>query len=106
VWLGARERAGRPAEDRNRDHDHDGHEHRDGVTVPAPSQGGADERAATPQRTAPRTTRARSVPAFRACDRNVTARVGSTSCAFAENVFWAYWHAWQTGASTFAAYTR
>jgi hypothetical protein len=40
---------------------------------------------------------------FRACDANIGAKVGTTSCEFAQNVFWSYWYAWEAGESTFTA---
>jgi hypothetical protein len=30
-------------------------------------------------------------PAFVHCDQNIQAKAGTTSCSFAENVFWTYW---------------
>jgi|SRR6188472_51352 len=40
-----------------------------------------------------------------ACDQNITAKVGTTSCPFALNVFWAFWHAREAGQSKFVAYS-
>jgi hypothetical protein len=30
-------------------------------------------------------------PSYRSCDPNIEARVDTTTCAFAQNVFWVYW---------------
>lgn len=33
----------------------------------------------------------RDAPQYRACDPNIDARVDTTTCTFAQNVFWVYW---------------
>ncbi|MBI5103623.1 MAG: hypothetical protein HZB46_01285 [Solirubrobacterales bacterium] len=45
-----------------------------------------------------------SASRWRACDANVRARRGTTSCAFALNVFYGYWRAARRGQERFAAY--
>ena len=43
-------------------------------------------------------------PAFVACDPNIRAKVGTTTCAFAQNVFYEYWYSWNYAElSAFAA---
>jgi hypothetical protein len=39
------------------------------------------------------------------CDANVRAKIGTTSCAFAENVFYSYWKARQAGDDSFKVYS-
>ncbi|HMJ36777.1 MAG TPA: DUF3761 domain-containing protein [Baekduia sp.] len=39
------------------------------------------------------------------CDTNIKARVGTTSCAFAENVFYGFWRALEQGDDGFRAYS-
>jgi hypothetical protein len=39
------------------------------------------------------------------CDRNIWARRGTTTCSFAQNVFYGYWQAQERGAQTFRAYS-
>lgn len=39
------------------------------------------------------------------CDPNIKARVGTTSCAFAENVFYGFWRALEQGDDGFRAYS-
>ncbi len=80
------------------------------VTVEAPAPVPVVE--ATPTATPARTPvaevgkRTRPAPAaLRSCDRNITARIGTTSCEFAQNTFWAYWHAHQAGETTLTAYS-
>ena len=54
----------------------------------------------------PRTHRARRTSAGRkACDANVTVKVGTTSCAFGENVFYGFWRAQHDGDDSFDAYS-
>ena len=68
-------------------------------------------RAAVRRRAAARRSATARAPAagtagFAACDQNISARRGSTSCAFASNVFWAYWYFTTTGQGTrFTAYS-
>lgn len=33
----------------------------------------------------------RDAPKYRACDPNIEARIDTTTCAFAQNLFWVYW---------------
>lgn len=42
---------------------------------------------------------------WKSCDQNIRARIGTTSCGFAENVFYRFWRASQLGDDTFAAYS-
>jgi hypothetical protein len=42
---------------------------------------------------------------WRSCDANIRAKIGTTSCAFAENVFYGYWRAAQAGDDAFQAYS-
>ena len=60
-----------------------------------------------PHRTARRRERrTASIPAARkACDANVQVKTGTTSCAFGENVFYAFWRAQDQGDDAFAAYS-
>jgi hypothetical protein len=47
-----------------------------------------------------------STASFTACDQNISAKNGTTSCAFAENVFWEYWYFTTSGQGTrFTAYS-
>src|SRR4051794_35676569 len=47
-----------------------------------------------------------STASFTACDPNISAENGTTSCAFAENVFWEYWYFTTSGQGTrFTAYS-
>jgi len=41
---------------------------------------------------------ASAAPAFVSCDPNIEAKAGTTSCPFAENVFWSYWTSGQSTA--------
>jgi hypothetical protein len=41
----------------------------------------------------------------RACDANITVKVGTTSCAFGENVFYGFWKAQDQGDDAFEAYS-
>jgi hypothetical protein len=74
---------------------------------PAPSVAPAtttktSDRTPTPRR------RKRSVSAsagFTSCDANVRVKVGTTSCAFGQNVFYGFWKAEDEGDDTFKAYS-
>jgi hypothetical protein len=62
--------------------------------------------AARPRSASTPTAPASSGGAFTACDRNISAKTGATSCAFAENVFWEYWYFTTSGQGTrFTAYS-
>jgi hypothetical protein len=47
----------------------------------------------------------RTASAMRTCDANITARRATTSCRFAENVFYGYWKAQDQGDDAFTAYS-
>jgi hypothetical protein len=38
----------------------------------------------------------RDAPSYRSCDPNIEARVDTTTCGFAQNVFWVYWTSGET----------
>jgi hypothetical protein len=63
----------------------------------------------TAEPTAKKSTKARSkahaASARRKCDANITAKRATTSCRFAENVFYGYWKARDQGDDAFAAYS-
>jgi hypothetical protein len=42
---------------------------------------------------------------MKSCDVNIRARIGTTSCAFAENVFYSFWNALEAGDDAFTAYS-
>jgi hypothetical protein len=50
---------------------------------------------------------ARQVPRkrYKNCDGNIRARIGTTSCAFAQNVFYGFWEATRAGDDAFRAYS-
>jgi hypothetical protein len=60
------------------------------VTTAAEQQPGATTAPQT-ERTKARPGRKAPVSAMKRCDANIRARRGTTSCAFAENVFYGYW---------------
>src|SRR5215207_9721567 len=74
-------------------------------TTPAPSTAASQPAKTTTKQRRLKHVANKSTAATRACDQNIAAKVGTTSCEFAENVFWAYWHAWESGDSTFTAYS-
>jgi hypothetical protein len=47
----------------------------------------------------------RPASAMRSCDANIVIKRATTSCAFAENVFYGYWNAQDQGDDAFAAYS-
>jgi hypothetical protein len=49
--------------------------------------------------------KARAASAMRSCDANITAKRATTSCRFAENVFYGFWKAQDQGDDAFAAYS-
>jgi hypothetical protein len=49
--------------------------------------------------------KARAASAMRACDANIAIKTATTSCAFAENVFYGYWTAQDQGDDAFTAYS-
>lgn len=53
---------------------------------------------------APREGRKR-VRSFRACDSNIRARIATTTCEFAQNVFYEFWNAQQHGEDEITAYS-
>jgi hypothetical protein len=53
-----------------------------------------------------RVHRSRTVSAGRkACDANISVKIGTTSCAFGENVFYGFWKAQDQGDDAFEAYS-
>jgi hypothetical protein len=67
------------------------------VTSPAPAK--PEHRRSKPRRQP-------AVPAGRkACDANITVKTATTSCAFGENVFYAFWMAREQGDDAFNAYS-
>jgi hypothetical protein len=62
-------------------------------TLPAPTSHGSEPDARTEK------------PVMTACDANVRAMARTTSCAFAENVFYAFWKAWRSGHDSVAAFS-
>ena len=52
-----------------------------------------------------RATRYAPASAMRSCDANIAIKRATTSCAFAENVFYGYWNAQDQGDDAFAAYS-
>jgi hypothetical protein len=73
-----------------------------GAPSTASTNGSGEATAPAPHR---KKRRSKASVAFRQCDANIGAKSGSTSCEFAENVFWAYWHASEAGESMFTAYS-
>lgn len=67
----------------------------------------------TKRKTSAQTTAAKSTPSprpkpptFVACDPNIRAKAGTTTCAFAQNVFYEYWYSWNYAElAAFAAYS-
>lgn len=54
----------------------------------------------------PTPPRTRKPPVFVACDPNIRAKAGTTTCAFAQNVFYEYWYSWNYAElEAFAAYS-
>jgi hypothetical protein len=49
--------------------------------------------------------RPKPAPVFVACDANIKARAATTSCPFAENVFYEFWRASENGDDAFSAYS-
>lgn len=78
------------------------------VTTPFPIRKTTKPRHSTAHRRhknhATSTTTTKS-PTLHQCDPNIAAKIDTTSCEFAENVFWVFWHAYQEGASTFRAFS-
>jgi hypothetical protein len=70
------------------------------VTVDRPV---APDRSPQPARPKPRGSQARAstaaptAPAFIHCDPNIQVKESTTTCGFAENVFWHYWTSGETG---------
>ncbi len=58
------------------------------VTVTSPAATSPDTQAAAPVK---KRRRPRAVPTFRSCSPNLTVKRATTSCPFAENVFYSYW---------------
>jgi hypothetical protein len=56
------------------------------------------------ERTKPR-SKAHAASAMRSCDANITPKRATTSCRFAENVFYGYWNARDQGDDAFTAYS-
>jgi hypothetical protein len=60
-----------------------------------------------PKAPAPTPTPTAKPPTFVACDANIRARAATTTCEFAQNVFYEYWYSWTYYESAaFAAYSR
>jgi hypothetical protein len=73
------------------------------ATPPAPS---ATTNASPPQNKAANTRRkGRAASPMRSCDANISIKRATTSCAFAQNVFYGYWNAQDQGDDAFAAYS-
>jgi hypothetical protein len=76
------------------------------TTTAAPSATVARHASTAAKRTRPKTHPRRTVSAGRrACDANITVKVGTTSCAFGENVFYGFWTAQDQGDDAFEAYS-
>lgn len=71
----------------------------DTVTVTAPASTSASDASATTP------TSTRSASRWKSCDANIKARRGTTTCGFAENVFYGFWNAEQAGDDSFSAYS-
>ena len=76
------------------------------VTTAAPRETTATTDA-PPTRKKPAKTRrkVRAASAMRSCDANIAIKRATTSCAFAENVFYGYWNAQDQGDDAFTAYS-
>ena len=44
-----------------------------------------------PRKSRPPSPKPKAAPAFVACDPNIEAKAGTTTCPFAQNAFWTYW---------------
>ena len=81
------------------------------TTTPTPTR--EPRKAGKPGNTRPQTTATPAAtptkpkpPAFVACDANIRAKSGTTTCAFAQNVFYEYWYSWNYAElGAFAAYS-
>jgi hypothetical protein len=72
------------------------------ATTPGPTA----TTSAPPAREKPKTRRVvRAASAMRSCDANIAVKRATTSCAFAENVFYGYWKAQDQGDDAVAAYS-
>jgi hypothetical protein len=82
--------------------------------TPTPTTSAAPRKTATARATrvrpkatkTPTPNRKQQYPSFVACDANIRARAATTTCGFAQNVFYEYWYSWNyLELSTFAAYS-
>jgi hypothetical protein len=80
--------------------------------TPTPTATPARRKAAKARKTTPNPKPTRTPapkpkpPAFIACDPNIRAKAGTTTCPFAQNVFYEYWYSWNyLELSRFAAYS-
>jgi hypothetical protein len=74
------------------------------TTAPAPAAAPVSH-PRTAKKHASRRKHRRAVPGRRACDANITVKVGTTSCAFGENVFYGFWKAQDQGDDAVTAYS-
>jgi hypothetical protein len=76
------------------------------VTTATPSEPTATTNAPPAQKKPAKTRhKVRAASAMRSCDANIAIKRVTTSCAFAENVFYGYWNAQDQGDEAFTAYS-